>query len=81
MVAKIFSTQPPVLTMSSMDPNCSIEALRGERRSFAAYLRNVVVRLESELGVRDESIKELLLIETPDDFLECLLCPNYFLYA
>lgn len=67
--------------MASSDPNCSLEAVRSERRSFAAYLRNVAARLDAEFGARNEEISKLLEIESPDEFLEALLVPAHFMYA
>lgn len=70
-----------VPAMASSDPNCSLEALRSERRCFAAYLRTVAARLVSEAGVSNEEISKLLRVDNPDEFLESLLVPAYFMYV
>jgi hypothetical protein len=67
--------------MNSTDEHCNLDALRSEKRSFSGYLRRLVWRIEHELGVKNVGAQALLNIESPDDFLEELLCPQYFLYV
>lgn len=66
--------------MSATDEFCNLDLLRSEKRSFSAYLRYVVTRLENDLDVKNEA-RELLKIESPELFLDTLMSPKFFLYV
>jgi hypothetical protein len=66
--------------MATTDSHCNLDAFRSQKRSYAAYLKQVVNRIEPEFGAKDETAA-LLSIDSPEDFLEQLLVPQHFLYV
>lgn len=65
--------------MANSDAHCNLETFRSQKRTYAAYLKQVVSRIETQFGTHDDTTA-LLSIESPEEFLEQLLVPQHFLH-